>query len=226
MRRRHRDESPNTLIEKPVILELLGDVSDKAILDLGCGDGSLGIELINHGIKSYHGVEGSKNMYLKALENLISPEAKMELTTMEDYSYPQENFDIVVSQLAIHYIEDFNKLAHNIFQTLKLNGKLVFSVQHPLLTSSFESMTSSGRRYNWIVDDYFHSGKRTEPWIGEQVVKFHRTIENYFLTLQNAGFVINSLREPMPDKQYFSDNEEYLRRMRIPLFLLFSCSKS
>ncbi|WP_206109331.1 hypothetical protein [Paenibacillus sp. HB172176] len=34
--RRNRENSPNNVIEKPVLLELAGDVEGKNILDLGC----------------------------------------------------------------------------------------------------------------------------------------------------------------------------------------------
>ncbi|MDQ0273547.1 hypothetical protein J2S17_005479 [Cytobacillus purgationiresistens] len=33
MKRRHREESPNKIIEKPVMLKMIGDLVDKDILD-------------------------------------------------------------------------------------------------------------------------------------------------------------------------------------------------
>lgn len=60
MKRRHREESPNIIIEKPALLELIGDVNDQVILDLGCGDASLGIEFIKSNCRSYTGIDGSK----------------------------------------------------------------------------------------------------------------------------------------------------------------------
>jgi SAM-dependent methyltransferase len=218
MKRRHRSESPNAIIEKPSLLELLGSVKDQNILDLGCGDASLGLELLKNQCNSYIGIDGSKNMCKKASQNLEGTNGKVVQSTMEGYDYSPLAFDVVISQLAIHYIEDFGTLAENVFNTLKIGGNFVFSVQHSLLTSSFESVTTSGKRFNWIVDDYFHSGKRVEPWIGEQVVKYHRTIEEYFIALQNAGFVISGIREATPKKENFDNNDDYERRMRIPLF--------
>ncbi len=225
MKRRHREESPNIIIEKPALLELIGDVNDQVILDLGCGDASLGIEFIKSNCRSYTGIDGSKNMYQKALQNLYGTVGEVFLTSMLDYTYPRNSFDIVTSQLAIHYIEDIHKLFEKVYETLKVDGRFIFSVQHPILTSSVESMTTNGKRTNWLVDHYFYSGKRVEPWIGEQVIKFHRTIEEYFVTLQKSGFVIEGLKEATPVKENFNRIEEYERRMRIPLFLLFSCRK-
>jgi hypothetical protein len=60
----HRDrrDSPNDILEKPVLLELLGNLNGKRILDLGCGDASIGREALQRGCVAYVGVEGSHNM--------------------------------------------------------------------------------------------------------------------------------------------------------------------
>jgi hypothetical protein len=76
------------------------------------------------------------------------------------------------------------------------------------------------------VDHYFDSGRRVTHWLGEQVVKYHRTVEAYFQGLQTAGFVIEHLRESRPERSWFIDNETYQRRKRIPLFLFLAARKS
>ncbi|AZB42385.1 class I SAM-dependent methyltransferase [Bacillus sp. FJAT-42376] len=225
MNRRYRADSPNLRIETPAMLELIGSPEGKSVLDLGCGDASLGLALLEKGCSSYLGIEGSNNMFEEAIRVLEDTEGKMELCQMEEYSYPAEVFDLVVSQLAIHYIENMDSLFHSIIHTLKPGGRFVFSLQHPLLTSSGKSAKSGEKRSDWIVDDYFHTGKRVEDWMGEQVVKYHRTAGDYFSALTEAGFIIDKMMEPKPDPALFSDPEEYRRRMRIPLFLLFSCTK-
>ena len=225
MERRYRAESPNRLIEKPATLDLLGDVMGKKILDLGCGDASLAHDLIESGCLSYKGVEGSTNMYEKALINLKNTIGTIDFSNLEEYDFPNSTYDIVVSQLVLHYIEDFQQISKRIYSTLKEGGRLVFSVQHPLTTAFMEEQHGKGKRSSWIVDDYFYSGKRTEAWIGEDVVKYHRTIEEYFMMLQQSGFVIEKLREPKPNEEDFMNKEEYKRRMRIPLFLSLSATK-
>lgn len=194
-------------------------------MDLGCGDATLGKDLLQKKCSSYIGIDGSENMCKKAAENLEKTRGKVIQSTMEDYKYQPSEFDLVVSQLAIQYIGDFAALTKHVFQTLKKGGRFVFSVQHPLLTSSFKSMAEGGKKTDWIVDDYFYSGKRVEPWNGENVVKYHRTIDEYFASLQNAGFNIRSLKEATPQADNFKNPDEFKRRMRIPLFLLLSCEK-
>jgi len=225
MKRRNRFESPNNIIEGPIIHELIGDMKGRSVLDLGCGDALFGKELLTLGAKSYTGVEGSKQMVEAARCNIHEPNGKVIFETMESYHYPENTFDIVTSRFAIHYISDINQLFHDVHKTLNENGKFIFSIQHPLTTSSFISKQKGDKHGDWIVDDYFLDGERKEPWIGKVVVKYHRTIEQYFTLLRQAGFSVLELREGTPKREYFSSEEEFTRRQRIPIVLIFSCEK-
>ena len=225
MNRRSRKDSPNNAIETPIIYELIGDFQNKKLLDLGCGDASFGKDLLEKGAASYTGIEGSKQMMEAAKQNLSEVNGDVFLDTMESYNYPIEKFDIITSRFAIHYVSDIHNLFQNIHMALRNKGKFVFSVQHPLTTASFKSKKTGDQRENWIVDDYFLDGERKEPWINQIVVKYHRTIEQYFSALVHAGFTVTDLREGKPMREYFTNDKEYQRRLRIPVILAFSCFK-
>ena len=226
LQRRNRTESPNNSIEKPVIYELLGAFQDHRILDLGCGDALFGQELLQSGALYYHGVEGSEQMSKLASANLTDLKALITVTPMETFDFPEEEYDIVVSRMAIHYLSEIDQLCRNVYKTLNVGGRFVFSVQHPLTTSSFISKKAGDKKSNWLVDDYFEEGERQEPWINKTVIKHHRTIESYFSALTKAGFSVTGLQEGMPKQQYFKDEKEFIRRKRIPVILAFSCIKN
>lgn len=226
MKRRGRVDSPNNAIEGPLMYEMIGDYQEKTILDLGCGDASFGKELLDKGAGLYIGLEGSKQMAAAASMNLSNKNGVIHLGTMESFNFQPDEIDLVTSRFAIHYVEDIQKLFNQVYDTLKEKGKFVFSVQHPLTTSSFVSKQSGDRRENWVVDDYFLDGERKEPWIDEVVIKYHRTIEQYFTALKKAGFSVFDLREGTPIREHFSSEEEYERRCRIPVVLAFSCLKA
>ncbi|KMJ60028.1 methyltransferase [Bacillus sp. LL01] len=225
MKRRNRKDSPNNAIEGPIMYELVGAIQNKNILDLGCGDASFGKELLHLGARHYTGVEGSKQMKVAAHANLLELDATIHNETMESFQYPSNSYDLVTSRFAIHYVSDINSLFQNIYQTLKENGRFVFSIQHPLTTSSFASKQTGDKRGSWIVDDYFRDGERREPWINQVVVKYHRTIEQYFVALRQAGFTVDDLREGTPKREHLSSEEEFVRRQRIPVVLAFACGK-
>lgn len=225
MKRRSRPDSPNNAIERPIIYELIGDFQNKTVLDLGCGDASFGNELLNQGAGFYTGVEGSEQMIAVAKLNLDGKNGSIHHATMEAYRYPPNTYDIVTSRFALHYVSDLDSLFQHIHNSLKDNGKFVFSVQHPLTTSSFVSKQKGDRRSNWVVDDYFLEGERKEPWMEQVVIKHHRTIEHYFRALTKVGFSVVDLREGTPKEEHFSSAEEFTRRQRIPVVLAFSCVK-
>jgi ubiquinone/menaquinone biosynthesis C-methylase UbiE len=225
MNRRRNSENPNDTIEKPIFLELMGNVNGNYILDLGCGDAKFGCDLLNNGCLEYTGIEGSRNMFETAIKTLEGTNGKVILSSIEDWDYPDDTFNLVVSRLALHYIENIDIVFKKIFQTLSNEGRFIFSVEHPILTSCFKSAVTSTIRKDWVVDNYFETGERITPWMGGQVIKYHRTIEDYFKALQNAGFTINALRESKPQRENFENEDTFFRRIRIPLFLFFSVSK-
>jgi SAM-dependent methyltransferase len=225
MQRRQLPDNPNDTIEGPIFMEVLGDFKDTDVLDLGCGDGRFGIELLSGGCKSYIGIEASRRMVALAQEQLAPLGGVVEQCFIQDWNYPDRTFDLVLSRLSLHYVGDITSLFEHVYATLKPKGRFIFSVEHPVITSHNGSAMQSAVRSNWIVDDYFSTGERDVKWMGSSVVKFHRTIEDYFTALQKAQFSVETLREPGPQRDNISDDALYTRRKRIPLFLLFSAQR-
>jgi SAM-dependent methyltransferase len=227
MARRHRTDNPNDTMEKPVILELMGDFSNQRILDLGCGDAKFGQEVLAKGCQSYLGIEGSRNMVKSAQQVLAGTKGTVVKATIENWDFPTQAFDVVISRLVLHYIKDIDPIFRQVYRTLSNHGRFVFSIEHPVITSCDHRWQGTGKRQDWLVDNYFDAGQRITSWMGGQVIKYHRTVENYFVSLQQAGFLIESLREAEPQPEQFgNDNETYQRRKRIPLFLIMAGQKS
>ncbi|MCF6136691.1 class I SAM-dependent methyltransferase [Pseudalkalibacillus berkeleyi] len=222
--RRNRNESPNNAIEGPALWMLIDEVKNKHILDLGCGDGQFGLDLLSKGAASYHGLDGSERMINEATSHLKGKQASLDVCDLTDLKLQEHQYDIVVSRLVFHYLPDLGHLFNTVSQSLKSGGQFVFSVQHPVVTASMKSAKGS-QRTDWIVDDYFQQGKRVEPWMNQQVTKYHRTTEQYVQELLQIGFKLEGLKEGEPHSNQFSTMEEYERRKRIPLVLILSARK-
>jgi SAM-dependent methyltransferase len=141
---------------------------------------------------------------------------------METWNYPSHQFDLITSRLALHYIQEIEAVFTEVYQALIEGGRFIFSIEHPLITSCDRGWQNDGPRQDWIVDEYFETGPRVTTWMGSKVIKYHRTIEDYFAALQAAGFVVDTLRESRPRRARFRDQATYERRKRIPLMLFFS----
>ena len=227
MARRQRADNPNDTMEKPVILELIGEFTNQRILDLGCGDATFGQEALTKGCQTYLGIEGSINMVNSAQETLAGTNGKVVQAAIENWDYPTQAFDLLVSRQVLHYIKDIDAIFSQVNRTLSNNGRFVFSIEHPVITSCDRAWQGNGKRQEWLVDNYFDTGQRITSWMGGQVFKYHRTVENYFISLQRAGFSIESLREAEPQREQFeNDAETYQRRKRIPLFLIMAGQKN
>jgi SAM-dependent methyltransferase len=223
--RRTQPDNPNDTLEHPIFLELVGNLNQVDIIDLGCGDASFGKEALLQGARSYIGIEASKAMVDLALATLTNTSGKVHHKRLETWKAQSEQADLVSSRLALQYVENLKPVFQEAYQALRPGGRMIFSVEHPVITSNFASL-AEGRRTTWLVDDYFKPGARVHQWLGHEVTKYHRTLEDYFDLIVTAGFKLERIRESRPQPQNFSSQEEYERRMRIPLFLFISARKS
>ena len=129
---------------------------------------------------------------------------------------------MVTSRLALHYIPEIEPVFVKIYRALVDRGRFIFSIEHPVITSSDRAWKTGGPRQDWIVDNYFETGPRQTRWMGGDIIKYHRTVEDYFSALRTSGFVVDALRESRPQRARFREKTTYERRKRIPLMLFFS----
>ncbi|HWH82151.1 MAG TPA: methyltransferase domain-containing protein [Burkholderiaceae bacterium] len=222
---RARPESANDTLERPVIRELLGEPRGLGVVDLGCGDAAFGRELLAGGARSYLGVDGSANMVAAARATLAGSAGTVIRSRLEDWAGDPAAFERAVSRLALHYIADLDPVFAAVHRALRPGGRFVFSVEHPVITSCDRAYADGVEREDWIVDDYFDTGPRVTDWLGAQVLKHHRTVEDHVSALLRAGFAIDALRESRPQREHFASDASFARRRRIPLFLFLAASR-
>lgn len=215
--------SPNFVMEEPALLAELGEEAGLDVLDLGCGDAALGAMLLQQGSASYLGIDGSREMITRAEGTLTDTLGRVALQNMEELSLRDGSVDLVVSRMALHYLEDLDPVLRSCRAALRPGGRICFSVLHPVITSSDVQSSPDRPRGSWTVDDYFVRGTRERLWMGDTVTWFHRTIEQYVGAVIGAGFTLAALRECEPEPGRFGGDEAELeRRRRVPLFLLLS----
>lgn len=223
--RETRLDSPNDTLEKPIFDELVGNLANLHILDLGCGNAAFGLEALQQACHAYLGIDGSHKMVEAAQAKLAGTLGKVVRAAIETWDYPLQQFDLVTSRLALHYVQEIEPVFAKVYQALVETGRFIFSVEHPVITSCDRAWQTDGPRQHWIVDDYFETGPRLTAWMGGEVIKYHRTIEDYFAALRLAGFVVDEVRGSRPQRASFSDEATYERRKRIPLMLFFSAHR-
>ena len=214
--------------EWQALKKLLPCFQGKRVLDLGCGYGWHCIYAAEQGAKSVTGIDISEKMLAVAREKTAFPNITYLRLPIEDADFPAGSFDVVISSLAFHYIADFDRLCKNIHTWLAHEGSFVFSIEHPVFTAQGRQEwidDDLGNHLYWPVDGYFMEGRRESVFLGEQVVKYHRTIASYVDSLLQNGFALTSLVEPMPSEELLQipGMTDELRR---PMMLLLSARKS
>jgi SAM-dependent methyltransferase len=215
--------SANFAMEEPAVLEALGDVRGRRVFDLGCGDAAIGRTLLDSGCRSYLGIDASARMVEAAGDALVGTTGEARRDTIEHFSATPGSFDLVISRMALHYVEDLDAALAACHDCVARGGRMVFTVVHPVITSHDARASDDEERTSWVVDDYFDEGPRDVDWLGERVVWHHRTVERYIASFQRAGFRLSALSECAPRRERFGDEDaELAHRRRIPLFLLLA----
>src|SRR5690625_144886 len=210
-----------------VFKELLPDFKNKTVLDLGCGYGWHCNYAIEQGAKRVIGIDQSEKMLKVASEKFPSPKIEFVKEDIEKINFPKNSFDVVMSSLVFHYVENYEALIRKISYTIKENGSFVFTVEHPTFTAYGSQdwyYDDQGEVLHFPVDDYFLEGKREAVFLGSKMTKYHRTLTTYLEGLIKAGFTIERVIEPEPDEQYSAEghlNDE----MRRPMMLIIAATK-
>ena len=214
--------------EWETVKKMLPDFRNKKVLDLGCGFGLHCQYALEHGAVSVVGVDISEKM-LAVAKNKTSREIKYICKQIEDVRFPEGSFDVVISSLAFHYVKSFKDIVKNVFVWLVDGGEFVFSVEHPVFTSSGTRefyRDDKGNNIHFPVDNYFYEGTRESIFLGEKVLKYHKTLTTYLNTLIQNGFEITGVVEPKPPKAMLEKVESMKDELRRPMMLIISAKKS
>ena len=208
--------------------KLLPDLRDCAALDLGCGYGWHCRYLIENGAKSVIGVDLSEKMLEKANQINKLEGIAYQHQAIEEVSFSPAQFDLVISSLAFHYIKDFDTLCQNIYTWLQPGGQFLFSIEHPVFTAAGNQdwiYGTDNEKLYWPVDNYFLMGCRETTFLGDTVLKYHRTITAYFGSIVHSGFKITACIEPEPNSEMLEKFPQMHDELRRPMMLIISAEK-
>lgn len=113
--------------------KLLPDFAEKRVLDLGCGFGWHCFYAAEHGAKQVLGIDVSEKMLKTAAGKNRFGNVKFRRTAIEDIDFAENSFDVVISSLALHYVEDFAAICRKVAQIRPPAAVLCFPSNIPFL---------------------------------------------------------------------------------------------
>lgn len=210
-----------------MLYPLFPSLQGKTVLDLGCGYGWHCAFAAEQGAVQVLGLDLSRKMIEEARKRNAEKQIEYRICGIEEYEYPENMWDCVVSNLALHYIENIEKTFQQIHKTLKPGGVFLFNMEHPVFTAGVRQdwiYAEDGKPQYWPVDNYFVPGERNTRFLGCNVVKQHHTFTQILMGLLNNGFELEAVKEAEPPEEMM-DIPGMKDELRRPMMLLVRAVK-
>jgi ubiquinone/menaquinone biosynthesis C-methylase UbiE len=219
----------------PAILDLLGAVEGKAVLDVACGEGHFSRKLaeLAKGNIRITGVDASETLieiatrrneaFSDCIQFQVGDASRMD-------QVPSKAFDIVICNMALMFIKQYEDALREVARVLKPRGIFVFSLLHPCFLTPgsdwiMEDADSAGKkkRIGWKTDNYhLRLAARDVMFVcdTQETYYFCRTLEDYFRAFRKQGLLVTDLREPLPPKAMMERKPEFQAEVKRGLFLI------
>lgn len=174
-------------------LQLFGDVTNKKLLEIGCGNGHSLKYIIDKGASELWGTDISPMQLERTKEFLVSNgmDANLICAPMEsEGGIPKQYFDYVYSVYAIGWTTDLNQTFCNISSYLKKDGIFIFSWSHPI-----HKCVSVENEELIFRNSYFDEGWYSVAMADKEIMLSNRKLSTYVNALAANGFVIEQMVE-------------------------------
>lgn len=236
----------------PNFLRLLGDTSNKNILDIACGQGYFCEEInkkavANKSKVNIYGFDLGTDLIKIAMQNAGKNKSNINYKVInaenfaDEYQNKEENkndikFDIVFCILALQNIENIKLVIENTKQVLNKDGKVIFVINHPSYripkSTSWGNITELGAKEIQYrrVDKYMSEDKikmdmtpaEKREAFKKYTYSYHRPLQTYFKIFANQGFVVTKLEEWISNKTSEGKNADRENTARKE-FPMFMC---
>lgn len=213
-------------------LDLIGEIKDRAFLEIACGSGRSLKYLLDRGARKVYGLDFSENQLEESrkFNKQYQKSGRLELinATMEK-RVKIEPVDVAFSIYGIGWTEDPKKTFSNVLSYLKPSGLFVWSWDH----SIFTNISYENGRFSVIYSYHQEKPVTLKDWKKKDcnVHITYRKSATWFKLLKESGFDIEGYYEPEPIdlSRGFEDPTKYYSIQKaklLPSTFIFVCKKS
>ena len=222
-------------VHGPALVTACEPVRDRAVLDLGCGQGYFSRQLASRAA-AVDAIDISAELlaHAKAHEARAPLGIRYRLLSAADVAtaWPPRHFDLVTACMSLQDMADVPRTLQASAAVLRDGGRMVFSVPHPATDPMFREWErdASGRKRSLKLDRYFDTGPAVCDWNMPRLAAhwsspcWRHTLSEWTQLVGDAGFVIRHLHEPRPTAEQVTANPHLDDCRRMPYFLIFDLS--
>jgi SAM-dependent methyltransferase len=192
----------------------------RATADIGCGEGRVARVLSERG---HHvvGVDASLTLArLAATHDVPVPTAVADAAALP---IRDAAVDLAIAFMVLQDVDRLEESVDEAARVLMPDGRLCLAIVHPI-ASAGAFVDRDDPESGFLVErSYSEPTLLVEPFERDGLTMVfhseHRPIAAYFAALERAGFVVEALREPVPDEHVVRDVPQLHRKRRVPWFL-------
>ena len=186
-------------------LRILGDVSGKDVLELGCGAGQWSIALARAGARPV-GLDNSARQleHARRLMKRAGAEFPLVHASAEDVPLPAESFDVVFCDHGAMSFADPRRTVPEAARLLRPGGLLAFNMATPWVHACFSE--EADRVEDKLRNDYF--GMRRLDYEGQ--VEFQLPYGEWIRLFRSSGLLVEDLVELRPPEKASTTYEDYV----------------
>ena len=207
------------------MLDALGDVSGRTVIDIGCGEGRFCRLLSGLGAK-VTGVDLTKPLIDRARALGGAEQTYLEGDAVELAGVEDAGFDLAVSYIVLVDLLDHRRAIEAAYRVLNPGGRLVVCNVHPMRSADGGGWIRQGtKKLFYPIDGYCDEGPREFEWLGTSIINMHRMLSSYVSAFLEAGFVIEGIHEPTPSQAQLAEHPEFDDEFRAPNFIIYTLKK-
>jgi malonyl-CoA O-methyltransferase len=203
------EKNPLIALEESITLDVIGNVRNKRVLDVGCGTGRY-CELLARKRAKVVGIDPSSKM-LEYAKRKVTPDCKFELRlgSIENTGLPERYFDVVVCALTVGHLLELEPAMREVSRIIKTKGRLVVSDMHPY----------------WFVAGYNYVKVLDRNRQEYRIPEYAHLYEEYWNLFRKFKFCVQDVKEPRIDDTLIQSFPALKKYEGMPLALILPARK-